>query len=134
EDLNIRNRRFDDRLRWALALGVLHPSEAPAYKAVNDLRNELAHGLADYVTNEQARRVVDSLGEFQRQLINANLGGRDPDERDLNTVLVSLFVQLKAHAEAIPKAARINPANTWRAGVAERLAAGKPFRFHESDP
>src|SRR5437016_6283079 len=134
EDLNIRSRRFDERLRWALALGVLHPTEAPAYKALNDLRNELAHGLADYVTKEQTRRVVDSLGDFQRQLMNANLGGRDPAEGDLEAVLVALFVQLKAHAEGLPMAARVNPANTWRAGVTERLAADKPFRFHESDP
>lgn len=133
EDLNVRNRRFNERLRLASALGLLHPRELPAYQAVQDPRNELAHRLANYVTNEQARQVVASLGEYQRQLINANLGGRDPDESDLTLVLVSIFAQLKSHAETLPLAARMALENTWRAGVTQRLAAGEPFRFHESD-
>jgi hypothetical protein len=115
EEINVAGRRFDERLRWASALGILHPDEVPAYKAVNDLRNEMAHGLAEFVNVGQVDDLIKRLTAFQLQVVATNIGGRPLPGKHLLDVLVTLFVLLKARLDQLPDGARLVPGNTWRA-------------------
>jgi hypothetical protein len=115
EEIKLAGRRFEERLRWASALGILHPEEVPAYKALNDLRNEMAHGLAEFVTVGQVDDLIKKLSPFQLQMVTTNLGSKPIPGRHLLDVVVTLFVLLKARLDQLPDGARLLPANTWRA-------------------
>src|SRR6266851_7578602 len=62
-DLPVSKESFDRKIRLALALGILDPSEAAGYRALNDLRNDLAHGLPPHVTVGQVESLVNRLSE-----------------------------------------------------------------------
>jgi hypothetical protein len=115
EELNVTRRRFEERLRWASALGIVHPDEIPAYKAVNDLRNGMAHGVAEFVNVGQVDDLINKLGPEQLQMVTKSLGGRPLPGRHLLDVLVTLFALLKARLDHMPDSAKLAPGNTWRA-------------------
>jgi hypothetical protein len=124
EALNIESRRFDDRLRWACALGLLHPDEVPAYRTLNDLRNEMAHGVAEFVNVGQVDHLINTLSVDQLKMVTTNIGGRPLPGRHLLDVLVTLFVLLKARLDNLPDSARLTPASTWRARMDALRQAG----------
>ncbi len=58
DDLPVAKESFDRKVRLALALGILHLSEAGAYRAPNDLRKDMAHGLPPHVTVGQVDELI----------------------------------------------------------------------------
>jgi hypothetical protein len=120
QSAKVTGLRFDERLRWASALGILHPSEVPAYQAVNDLRNELAHGLAETVTVGQVGDLIGRLNEDQTERIRGIVGGDPKAGLHLLEVLITLFVELKSRLDVLPDTARLQPGKTWRGLTTDR--------------
>src|SRR5437016_971070 len=52
EEFDFSKLNFPQKINLAQAMGLLFPHEIPAYKSLNNLRNDLAHHL-DYVVTEK---------------------------------------------------------------------------------
>jgi len=116
-DLPVSKESFDRKIRLALALGILHPSEATGYRALNELRNDLAHGLPPHVTVGQVESLVHHLSELQKTAIEAGIVDHViRPGRDLQPVLVGLFVLLQSRYNSAPEPKALS-LTTWRSRV-----------------
>src|SRR5450631_531335 len=115
DDLPVSKESFERKIRLAMALGVLHPTEAAGYRALNELRNDLAHTVPPHVTVGQTERLVDQLSKLQKTAIEGGIADHViRPGRDLQPVLVGLFVILQSRYNTAPEPKALS-LTTWRA-------------------
>jgi hypothetical protein len=63
---DLANMHYPAKVDLALALGVLHKDDAGSLRALNTLRNRLAHNIEHKVTPKDVRQLLDTMSPTVR--------------------------------------------------------------------
>jgi len=94
--INLDDWAFGKLLELATALGLLSVADAGAYRAINKLRNRIAHDLDFAIDQSHARDVYNSLSPFFRRLFGPAPKSFSKAAEIIGTCLMVMFVHLNS--------------------------------------
>lgn len=110
EKLDLDRMTFSQKVKLADALGMLRPDEVGAIRALNGMRNKLAHDLSGSPSREDVTRFGQAMPESQRELAAKLLAVMPVEEvesgdkdhelgRELATAVLALLTELEQHSQ-----------------------------------
>lgn len=96
--LDVTRWRFPLKVRLAVALGRIDPSDRPAYDALNRLRNRFAHDLHTELCDQDERDLYNTLSDKQRQIADNQRKPEMPFMGRLRCDLIGLILQMETAA------------------------------------